>query len=553
MSTTSFQSTASAGSLTQDSPIVLGQAVRVRSEAMVRVAALVPWIAAALVLAVGLMLVDGLPVGVAHDDGMYVILSKALASGRGYRWIHVPGAPPATHFPPGYPAVLAVLWRIFPSFPQNIIAFKALNGGFLAAASFGIAIFARRRLRFGAWSAGAAAVIGAIAVPTLVLSTLVMSEPMFLALLIPLLLWAERIVDDRPGLVSVALLGFSIGALTLVRSHGVALVAALALVLLAYRRWRELVVFVTMSVAAMLPWQLWERAHRGFVPPAMRGNYESYTAWLIRGLRADGVTLVFRTLARTSHDVLGTLAIFSGLPFPGPARVAVLVAVLGLIAAGLWRLARLAPVTAAFLVVYFGIVLAWPFAPERFLWGLWPLIFLVPVLGVVEIHAWRPSAVGLRAARGVALVGALAAAAGFATYNVRGYRGRWWTSIPRQQAAIAWPIMTWTATHTPPGAVVASRIEPMLYLYTGRKTVPVSSFTVDQYFHPTTVAASDTALRQILSAYHVDAIAILSGDSVSIAANRMTAEHPPELVRIDSFANGVVFAPSAVPSAALSR
>lgn len=540
-------------SIPDASSVVQAQASWPRREALSRVAALAPWIAAALVLAVGLLLVNGLPVGVVHDDAMYVILSKALASGRGYRWIHLPGAPPATHFPPAYPAVLAVLWRIFPVFPQNIIAFKTLNAVFLAAASFGIAVFARRRLHFGAWGAGVVAVVGALAVPTLVLSTLVMSEPMFLALLVPLLMWAERVVDEEPSPALVALLGIAVGALTLVRSHGIALVTALALVLLVHRRWRDAVVFVTASVTAMLPWQLWERAHEGFVPPAMRGNYESYTAWLVRGLRAEGPGLVAHTVARTTHEVLATLAIFGGLPFSGAARLAVLTAVLVLSAVGLWRLARMAPVTAAFLVVYFGIVLAWPFAPARFLWGLWPLIFLVPLLGVVEVRGRRPSAVALRVVRGVALAGALAATVGFATYNVRGYRGRWWSSIPRQQAAIAWPVVTWTAAHTSPDAVVASRIEPILYLYTGRQSVPISSFTVEQFFHPTTVAASARALRQILGAYHVDAVAILSGDSVSVAADRMTAEHPPELVRRDRFANGVVFAPTAVPSAALSR
>ena len=34
---------------------------------------MMPWLAAALVLAVGVAIVDPLPVGVVHDDGMYAI------------------------------------------------------------------------------------------------------------------------------------------------------------------------------------------------------------------------------------------------------------------------------------------------------------------------------------------------------------------------------------------------------------------------------------------------------------------------------------------------
>ena len=32
-------------------------------------------------------------VGVFYDDGIYVVLAKALAEGEGFRYIHMPGAP----------------------------------------------------------------------------------------------------------------------------------------------------------------------------------------------------------------------------------------------------------------------------------------------------------------------------------------------------------------------------------------------------------------------------------------------------------------------------
>src|SRR6185436_3223086 len=74
-------------------------------------------IAAALTLAAALVAIDPLPVGVFYDDAQYLILAKALASGDGYRFINLPGAPAATHFPPGYPLLLALLWKLSPSFP----------------------------------------------------------------------------------------------------------------------------------------------------------------------------------------------------------------------------------------------------------------------------------------------------------------------------------------------------------------------------------------------------------------------------------------------------
>ena len=102
-----------------------------------------PWmmtlLVGAAVLAVGAALVDGLPVGVTNDDGMYVILAKSLATGHGYRWLNLPGTPAATHFPPGYPAVLALIWLLAPSFSANVILFKLANASFMAVAAAAIA------------------------------------------------------------------------------------------------------------------------------------------------------------------------------------------------------------------------------------------------------------------------------------------------------------------------------------------------------------------------------------------------------------------------------
>jgi len=63
-------------------------------------------------LVVGLLAINPYPLGVLHDDAVYAILAKSLATGHGYRYLNLPGEPPATHFPPGYPLFLAALWRM---------------------------------------------------------------------------------------------------------------------------------------------------------------------------------------------------------------------------------------------------------------------------------------------------------------------------------------------------------------------------------------------------------------------------------------------------------
>ena len=153
-----------------------------------------PLVVALIVLVGGLSILDTLPVGAYFDDGMYVILAKSIATGHGYRWLQLPGAPAATHFPPGYPAVLALLWKLYPRFPANVALFKAASVLFLAIAGAGMTVLAQWRLGFPRWGAVAVGLASCLGLPTLILGAQVMSEPLFLAVLFPTLLFAEHVV-----------------------------------------------------------------------------------------------------------------------------------------------------------------------------------------------------------------------------------------------------------------------------------------------------------------------------------------------------------------------
>lgn len=516
-----------------------------------------PWLAAAVVLVVALSVVDTLPVGVARDDGLYVILAKSLATGQGYRWINLPDAPPATHFPPGYPAVLAVIWWLVPSFPANVLLFKALNACLLAMAAGGLALFAKRRLEFGPGESALLGVVACIGIPTLVLSTMLMSEPLFLALLLPVLLAAERIIDShdvrrktnaRDALSvlhwPVIGLGALAGLATLVRSHGLALIAAIVCMLLLRRRSRDAAMAALGALVVLLPWQLWVRTHEGIVPASMRGNYDSYATWWVDGLRTEGLSLIPRTIPRTSAEIAGMFATVGAPSWPPLLRLLVLVALAALFVAGARRFWRSAPTTLLFVAFYVGIVVIWPFNPARFIWGVWPLVVLLAVVGAREIARWAPSDAPARGLRWTLVAAALVVAAGYGLYNMRGYRGRWWSSIARQQTRIVQPLVIWVRTHTRMDEVIASSAEPVVYLYSGRPTVSVRSFTVRDYFRPSSVPESEAALRDILSAYRVDAVAVVAADSLGAAAQAMAARNPPELVLRASLANGLVFTPA---------
>src|ERR1051326_3820416 len=54
-----------------------------------------------------------------HDDSIYYVSAKSLAEGH-YRIENLPEQPNQTKYPPLYPALLSIAWRIQPRFPQNL-------------------------------------------------------------------------------------------------------------------------------------------------------------------------------------------------------------------------------------------------------------------------------------------------------------------------------------------------------------------------------------------------------------------------------------------------
>jgi len=506
---------------------------------------LVPLLIGVATFAVGASLVDGLPVGVTNDDGMYVILAKSLATGHGYRWLNLPGTPAAIHFPPGYPAFLALLWLLWPSFPANVVLFKLANALLMAVVAAGVFVSVRQRLRMSDTAAAALTFGATLGIPMLTLSTIVMSEPLFLALLLPSLLLAERVAgDERSSVRDLVLLALLTAAATLVRTHGIALIGSVIIVLCFRRRFTHAVIFAGVAPLPLVPWQIWVSAHSGALPQAMRGNYESYGAWLATGLHTDGIGLFAHTIARTSLEIAGMMVQVTAPSLPPLLRIAALGAIVALGAFGARELWRAARVTALFIGLYAVIVLMWPFPPTRFIWGIWPLVMLLPVAGVRWTMLQSPLTRGFRLARMSALIAGVLLAIGYASYNARGYRQRWWSSIPRAVSRTSTPLLTWVATRTPRDVLLASEVESSVYLYTGRTVVPVTTFTTDEYFTPRTASENAAAMREIVAHYHPNAVVITS-TSMREAARVLAFATPPVLAAVDTFpAGGLVLIPT---------
>ncbi|HZI40226.1 MAG TPA: hypothetical protein VFD67_00940, partial [Gemmatimonadaceae bacterium] len=201
--------------------------------------AFAPLLAAALVCAVAASLVAPYPVGIFHDDGVFLVLAKSLANGHGYRYLHLPGAPIATHYPPAYPFLLAFLWTLAPRFPGNLTIILLANAALLGLVAWGSARYLIERLRWPSFGATGFALVATLSLPLIQLTTVVMSEVFFLALLFPLLTQVERSIDSPRSAIHDVGLGAAAGALALVRAHGVVLIVAIVFVLATRRDFRR--------------------------------------------------------------------------------------------------------------------------------------------------------------------------------------------------------------------------------------------------------------------------------------------------------------------------
>jgi hypothetical protein len=456
-----------------------------------------PLLLGALALGVALLTVTPWPVGVFQDDAIYVVLAKALASGDGFRMINLPGAPHATHFPPGYPLVLAALWKLYPSFPDNIVVFKFANALFLAGAAAFTYRFARTRFRLGVAGASVAAAVGTISVVVLLITGVVLSEPLFVLLMIPTLMVSERAAQSGDARSAIAA-GALIGMLTQVRTLGVFLVPAVLLVMLVRRHWRAAGLLTLVALAFIVPWQLWVSAYQGETPAPFVGKYGAYGAWLADGYRTGGFAFANAVLAKNANELFGFLGYITLPVGPVWPRLVSLGTVLGVVAVAAFALRRRVPVTLLFLGGYAAVILVWPFEPTRFVLVWWPVLAVLFVAGVKTIWRWRTATSVTRVVRVAACVAVAIVVVGYAAYNLRGVREKWWANIQSDAGTRARPIAEWVARSTNPNDVLITDHDLIVYLYTGRRAVPTATFTALGHITPLTPAQDAEVLRGLL-------------------------------------------------------
>jgi Dolichyl-phosphate-mannose-protein mannosyltransferase len=430
----------------------------------------------ALVMLAGLTRMAPNVCGVYHDDAVYVSTAQALADGDGYRLTGVPGEPLQTKYPFLYPAALAGVCAIWPTFPENILAMQIFT---LLCGAAAVALGYLYLVRFGYCGRDVAAAGGVIcATGSFFLYFCVQTMPgMPFALLIITSLWAlERHLEHPHTSRSVQFgLGLLLALPFLCRTIGAVFVLSSIAVL--FRSRRPMRWCLAGAATAALPWILWSLLGRGvWDRNPIDGYYTDYLGcWSSTGV--DMIGRVFRSNALLVARGSGKFAC-EGLaaatkPLLDPElRTLILVSVGAIPWLMMIRPLRQGRPLPCAMAAYLLIMLLWSWPPQRFLVPILPFLTAFLMAGMSALMRRIAGGYGRRLAVATALSGLVAAnlcllARHFRITTESGYALASVTDTP-----VAWSsferTLAWLKQHTRSEDVVACGLDSMASLYTGR-------------------------------------------------------------------------------------
>lgn len=421
--------------------------------------------------------------GIFHDDGIYLVTAKALAEGKGYRIISLPSEIPQTKYPPAFPALLSLAWRMFPAFPDNLLALKMIPLLFLV---LWVVVF-RAWLRRAAGDREAMTWIPLLflASPQAVFfGSTVLSETTF-AFLSVCSVYCMMLSEKDPSGPRALLVGLAslfASAAFLTRTLGISLIVSAPLYLVYRRRYRLAGLFLVCCAVLTSPWLLWQYTEH--VAHGMDQQYYSasnYKDWnvlfnydLNEKVSVISLNILSFLVSPASFYPMGSsiagmifsffFAIFTFAGFREDLR-------------GGWTPAHF------FLVAYVAICLCWLWPPARFCVPIFPFIMYFCYRGLSLSVGKRGSPAASRK-----VVAALAAflfgtAVGLSLLSgsletVRksspsiGYaRSDDWRQVRR--------MFDWVRRESKADSVVLGNLDPTCFLYTGRKAV--RGFEADPY------------------------------------------------------------------------
>lgn len=317
-----------------------------------------------------------------NDDALYLLLSRSLKHLQ-YLNTHLVEVTPHTQYPPGYPLLLALTSLVA---GERLDVFLAL--GTLCSA-LGLAfLYSMVRRHTDAWFALAVLIPVALNDLLLRMAGSLLAEAVYMCLAM-LALWLIDREAERPKWLGWAI---AVGvAASMMRSVGIALLAALVGHLLLSRRFRAAATVVVASAATTGVWFL----YTVLVPVTVHLPGRSYVR-AATNIEIEGESLfthvklmAYRYRIRDLPEVIPLPGV---LPEGGYIWGTLLAT---LCAAGLFLMWRRWRPSVLLVIAYMAVLVVWPIRSSRFLYGVVPFLILA---AMVTIDALTRRNRGLRGA-----------------------------------------------------------------------------------------------------------------------------------------------------------
>ncbi len=416
--------------------------------------------------------------GTYHDDAVYWISAQSLAHGEGYRIPNLPERPAQTKYPPLYPALLSLIWRVRSVFPENLNLLSAVQWSFVPL-SLAMAWLYFRRCRFSPLSAYGLTLAIAATPMTIVFATLPMSELPFTVLLLALML----LIESRDDISTLRAWGAGLlaSAAFLTRTNAIVLALSVPFLLLLKRRYRAAAAFTIPVAATIGVWLSWCFLRAFPARDNVLSYYTSYAGFYARTFSWTALPVHVWVNVDAAIESMARLVFFNFGEQWTRSLAWVITAAAGAGVVTLYRRGiRQYPV---FAVLFIAMLLVWQYpADPRFVYPILPLFIAGLVTKLTEVArlaviTWKEKRGPDRVAAAVMLSMILLLAGGCAASIAYGS----FSVVPdyfhdhRQQRAQMLPVYQWIAANTNLDERFAAYDDTLLYLNTGRRgyTVPI--------------------------------------------------------------------------------
>jgi len=355
-----------------------------------------------------------------------------------------------------------------------------------------------------------------------------MGEPWMLLGWLAALVLVRRLIpvgDERSGWRPIAIaLGLVLAATVLARTQGVAVAAGVILgAVIGKVTWRAVVTSIVTIVIPLGVWGVWHGVMVRRGPVSALPDQASYLSWLPTGGLGEALTFGARVAQLTAREyVRAAPVILVGWDSPKTMVVAGAFILVGLI--GAVMLVRRMPALTASLLLIAGVLAVWPYAEDRFLTPLVPMLGLTGAYAVQRVLGVMPTLVRRGALVGVGVLATLLLANSART-RVDALRGE--ATSPFVMAFSR--ITGWVRESTAPTEHIMAPWGGVIYLRTGRRTSIANP--EEPALAPSALAVPERFYASRLLADTVDVVVIWDGaPGRSAAALREMAARCPQLL-----------------------